>query len=46
MALQADPPYLGDIGDERPDAEPDPDRVYERTVEKRAADERDTGGGQ
>lgn len=43
MALQCDPPWLGDIGDEEPDVEPDPDRVYEAAVERRreAAEERE-----
>lgn len=34
MALQCDPPYLGDIGDDEPDAEPDPDRHYEAKIER------------
>ena len=33
MALQRDPPYLGDIGDEEPDEEPDPDYEYERRLD-------------
>jgi len=32
MALQCDPPYLGDIGDDEPEEEPDPDYEYERHI--------------
>lgn len=35
MALEADPPWLGDIGDHEPEADPDPDRVYEARIESR-----------
>lgn len=35
MALQCDPPYLGDIGDDEPEPEPDPDRIYEEEIEQR-----------
>jgi hypothetical protein len=35
MALQSDPARLGDIGDEKPEEEPDPDRIYERQMEQR-----------
>lgn len=35
MALECDPPYLGDIGDHEPDPEPDPDRIYEAELERR-----------
>lgn len=34
MALQCDPPHLGDIGDHEPEAEPDPDTIYEERIEK------------
>lgn len=36
MALESDPPYLGDIGDDPEEPEPDPDWVYEREMELRA----------
>ncbi|SEO88707.1 hypothetical protein SAMN05216388_10223 [Halorientalis persicus] len=35
MALQHSPPHLGEIGDEEPESELEPDRVYERQMEKR-----------
>ena len=35
MALQCDPTHLGDIGDEEPEDEPDPDRIYEQEIERR-----------
>lgn len=35
MALQCDPPHLGDIGDHVPESEPDPDRSYEAEIERR-----------
>lgn len=35
MALQCDPPYLGDIGDRKPKPEPDPDRIYEQEIQRR-----------
>lgn len=35
MALQCDPPHLGDIGDREPEPEPDPDRIYEQEMERR-----------
>lgn len=35
MALECDPPYLGDIGDDEPKPEPDPDRIYEAEIERR-----------
>jgi hypothetical protein len=35
MALQSDPAHLGDIGDEEPEEEPDPDRIYERQMDQR-----------
>jgi hypothetical protein len=35
MALGRDPAHLGDIGDEHPEQEPEPDRVYEQEVERR-----------
>jgi hypothetical protein len=35
MALQCDPPHMGDIGDYEPDPDPDPDRIYEREIERR-----------
>lgn len=35
MALQSDPAHLGDIGDEEPKQEPDPDRIYERQMDQR-----------
>ncbi|CAM2767721.1 hypothetical protein HASA104033_01905 [Halobacterium salinarum] len=34
MALERDPAHLGDIGDEDPEKEPDPDRVYEQEAEQ------------
>jgi len=37
MALERDPAHLGDIGDDEPGREPDPDpdRVYEKEMEQR-----------
>lgn len=35
MALESDPPWLGDIGDGEPEPEPDPDRFYEQEMELR-----------
>lgn len=35
MALQRDPAHLGDIGDNEPEKDPDPDRIYEQGVEHR-----------
>lgn len=35
MALQRDPAHLGDTGDEEPEKEPNPDRIYEREIERR-----------
>lgn len=35
MALHRDPAYLGDIGDDEPEDEPDPDRIYEQEIEQR-----------
>lgn len=35
MALECDPPYLGDIGDREPEPEPDPDWYYEAEIERR-----------
>jgi hypothetical protein len=34
MALERDPAHLGDIGDGEPEEEVDPDRVYEREIER------------
>jgi len=34
MALERDPAHLGDIGDEHPEQEPNPDRVYEQEAER------------
>ncbi|MGB9965401.1 hypothetical protein [Halobacterium hubeiense] len=34
MALERDPAHLGDIGDEDPEQESDPDRVYEQEAER------------
>ena len=34
MALQCDPPWLGDIGDLEEQFEVDPDAIYEARVEK------------
>jgi hypothetical protein len=39
MALQRDPAHLGDIGDEDPELEPDPDRIYEQKMEQRIGEE-------
>lgn len=33
MALEQSSPHMGDIGDEEPTEETDPDRHYEREVE-------------
>ena len=41
MPLQCDPPHLGDIGDDEPEEEPDPDRVYEQEIERRREDRED-----
>lgn len=30
MALERDPPHLGDIGVDEPDSDPDPDHAFER----------------
>lgn len=35
MALQCDPPHLGDIRDSETESEPDPDRIYEQEIESR-----------
>lgn len=35
MALECDPPHLGDIGDHEPEREPDPDWYYEAEIERR-----------
>ncbi|MBP1986044.1 hypothetical protein J2753_000517 [Halolamina salifodinae] len=35
MALQCDPPHLGDIGESETEYEPDPDRIYEQEIESR-----------
>lgn len=34
MALERDPPHLGDIGEREPEREPDPDRQYEKHAER------------
>lgn len=41
MALQYDPPHLGDIGDGEAEHEPDPDHVYEREIERRGQEVRE-----
>jgi len=41
MTLQCDPPHLGDIGDGDLEEKPDPDRVYEREVERRGQEVRE-----
>lgn len=33
MALECDPPWAGDIGDTKPEPEPDPDFLYESWIE-------------
>jgi len=35
MAFQREPAHPGDIGDEETEKEPDPDRIYEREIERR-----------
>lgn len=35
MALQCDPPHLGDIGDGEQEEELNPDRMYEQEIEQR-----------
>ncbi|GGI95009.1 hypothetical protein GCM10008995_01520 [Halobellus salinus] len=35
MALERDPAHPGDIGDNEPEEEPDPDRIYEQAIERR-----------
>jgi hypothetical protein len=35
MALQRSQPHLGSIKDQEIEPKPDPDRVYEREIEKR-----------
>ena len=35
MALECDPPHLGDIGDQEKDHEPNSDRMYEAEIERR-----------
>ena len=35
MSLERDPAHLGKIGIEQSDREPDPDRIYEREIERR-----------
>lgn len=40
MALECDPPHLGDIGDDEPESEPDPSRIYEQEIERRMEEER------
>jgi len=35
MGLQRDPAHLEDIGDGKPQIEPNPDRIYEQEIEQR-----------
>ena len=43
MALQCDPPHLGDIGDDEPESEPDPNGFYEEERMRRIELEREIG---
>lgn len=43
MALECDPPHLGDIGDEPPEPEPDIDAEYEAWRMKQLEEEREGG---